>query len=65
MAEVSAARILGIVTPDLEALMVAATMVTGMLESINDLQDAVIIGKLRGCPGIARVFPTQTAPTPR
>src|SRR5262249_5577935 len=53
VAEVGAARIPGIVTPDLQALVVAAPMVTGMLESVDDLQDAVVIGQLRSRPGIA------------
>ena len=53
MAEVGPARIAGIVAPDLEPLMVAAAVVAGMLESVDDLQDAVVIRQLRGRPGIA------------
>src|SRR6516165_3658272 len=53
MAEVRAAAIAGVVAPDLQALMVAAAMIAGVLESIDDLQDAVVVGQLRGGPGIA------------
>ena len=53
VAEVSSPQVFGVVAPDLEPLMVAAPVVAGMLQAVDQLQDARLIGELRGRPRIA------------
>src|SRR5262249_46653175 len=65
MAEIGAATIARVVAPDLQTLVVPAAVVAGMLQAVDELQDARVVSELRGCPrvaGCARLkFPQDTA----